>query len=262
LVNGKLPKVVTAFPDFSISGNGLDDLTTPYEDGGGSWGIDSNLGRFATHFREELLPFLLKTYRVSAEPGKTILLGGSMGGMMAINFALDEPKRFPNIGAFYPPLDLRYSCNGDRLAPYAPSCYQPLTSFDPARRMTNAPGLKGRLFTERMFLFPVMDSDRSPGPVWKEDLPMADRLRAASPVERLRDHPVDLRGVHIWFVVGDHDDFNINAHAPLFEPLAKKAGADLQPPDHIRPGGHDLDFFNAHVEEAIAWTAARLAATR
>ena len=119
---GRLPKAITVFPDFTLGGTGLDDLTTPWDENGGSWGVNSNQGRFADHFTQELLPFIRQHYRASDDPAKTFLLGGSMGGTIALNLLLDDPRRFPNVGAFYPGLDLRYSCNGDRLADYDPKC--------------------------------------------------------------------------------------------------------------------------------------------
>jgi pimeloyl-ACP methyl ester carboxylesterase len=249
---GRLPKAITVFPDFTLGGAGLDDITTPWDENGGNWGINSNQGRYADHFTRE-------NYRASDQGAKTILLGGSMGGTVVLNAMLDDPQRFPNIGAFYPALDIRYSCNGNRLGDYDPQCYQPLTTDDPSRRMTTNTGIKGRMFTEKMFLLPVFDSDKFRGDVWREDKPVWERVRENNPVDRLRDKPADLRGVHVWYVVGDQDDFNIDAQTTVFNELAVKAGIELEPPDHIRPGRHDLKFFADYVGEAIDWMARRLA---
>jgi hypothetical protein len=327
LSNGTLPPAVTVFPDITLGGDGLDDVATPWDENGGNWGVNCNLGRYRDWLTQELLPFVLASYRVSDRPGQTVLLGGSMGGTIAFNLMLDDPKRFPIVGAFYPGFDLRYSCNGDRLAPYDPACYKPLTDDVPTRRMVTTPGLKGMLFTERFVLYPVFDSDKVPGKIgtedrpererqhtensadrprdgqfnlkgvhvwsmtgnqndfnissveqvvmsrvsdsdkvpgtiWTEDRPVWERLRPENPVDRLRDGQFNLKSVHVWYVVGDHDDFNIFSAAPEFDRLIKKTGVDLQPDNHIRPGGHDLQFFYDHVREALAWTAKQLAAGR
>ncbi|MDP8224128.1 MAG: alpha/beta hydrolase-fold protein [Candidatus Lernaella stagnicola] len=258
---GRLPATITVFPDSSLGGNGLDDLSTPWDENGGSWGVNSNVGRFADHFTQEIMPYLLETYRISDKPGDTVLLGGSMGGMMAINYMLDDPRRFPNVGAFYPGLDLRYSCGGDnRLADYSPDCYQPITKDRPNRKMTTHEGIRGRLFVERMFLHPVFDSDKLGGPVWTDEKAVWERVRDNNPVDRLRAEKPDLRGVHIWYLVGDKDDFNIDAQRFEFDKLVTAAGATLYPEAHVRPGRHDMPFFNKHLREAINWMNQRFQA--
>jgi S-formylglutathione hydrolase FrmB len=251
---GRLPLTVTAFVDSSLGGTGLDDKRTPWDENGGSWGVNSNIGQYSDHFRQEMLPHLLATYRISERPDETILLGGSMGGTIAINRMIEDPKRFPLVGAFYPGLDLRYSCGGeDRLANYNADCYRSIENDDPKRKMTTHEGVRGRLFTERMFLFPVFDSDRKPGPAWTEDKPVWQRVRENNPTDRLRDAKPNLAGVKLWYLVGDQDDFNIDAQRHEFDKLAEAAGIALYPADHVREGRHDMAFFHQYTDEAIAW---------
>lgn len=257
---GRLPPLITVFLDSSLGGNGLDDLATPWDENGGNWGVNSNRGRFADHFKQEIVPHVVETYRASDEGAKTILLGASMGGTMAVNYMIDDPQRFPNIGAFYPAVDLRFSCGGDdRLGDYSPDCYEPITRDNPNRPMTTHEGMRGRLFSERMFLFPVFNSDSRPGPVWQDNKPVWERVKADNPVDRLRDEKPDLKGTHMWYLVGDKDDFNIDAQVKLFDQLARAAGVSLAPDNHLRPGRHDMGFFHKHVREAIAWMNVRLA---
>jgi len=256
---GRLPKVVTAMPDFSVSGNALVYMTTDYWDTGGSWGINSNLGRFEDYFWQELLPLILREYRVSSEPSQTVIIGGSMGGAQAVNLMIDDPRRLPNVAAFYPAVDLRYSCDGDRLAPYRPECYLPLTEFVPERPLVHGDTMKTKAQNEKMYLFPVFDSDKTPGPVWQEDKPMWERVREGNPLDRLRDRKPDLSGVHCWYLVGDNDNFNIDDQIHEFGKLAKTLGMTLYPSDdHLRPGRHDAEFYFAHLDEAIAWMNERL----
>jgi len=256
--SGRIPKVIAAFPDFSIGGDGLDNLATPWDENGGAWGVNSSIGRYQDHFWQELLPFLLSHYRASDQPRKTVLLGGSMGGSIALNFMLDDPARLPLVGAFYPALDLRYSCGGDRLAPYDPKCYRPLTDNKPNRRMSTETGLKGRLFTERYLLYPIFNAGEVGGPPWPDKLPMWQRIRRRNPIDRLRDEKPNLTGVHLWYLVGDHDAFNIFSEAPEFDKEARKLGMSIEPVDHVRPGGHDAAFYREHVNEALDWMAAQL----
>jgi S-formylglutathione hydrolase FrmB len=256
--SGKMPKAVTAFPDFSLGGDGLDNPASRWDENSGSWGVNSSIGRYQDYFWQDVLPFLTAHYRLSDNPAKTVVLGGSMGGTMALNIMLDEPRRFPNVGAFYPALDLRYSCNGDRLAPYRPDCYKPLVDNVPDRRMTTMPGLKGRVFVERFVLYPIFDAGALGGPRWNDGLAMWQRIRRRNPLDRLRDEKPNLAGVHFWYVVGDRDDFNIYSEVPEFDKEATKLGMIVEPADHVRPGKHDLDFFREHVDEALAWVAQRL----
>lgn len=257
---GRLPQAITVMADFTISGDILYRKDLGYWPTGGSWGINSNLGRFEDHFWDELLPLIFREFNASEDPAQTVVIGGSMGGGQAVNMMIDKPRRLPNIAAFYPALDLRYSCNGDRLAPYTPECYQPLTEFSPERPMVHGEGRIIKAQNEKMYLFPVFDSDQTPGPVWTEDKPMWERIREGNPIDRLRDRRPDLTGVHFWFLAGDGDNFNIDDHAPEFVKLAKELGATIYPDDHIRPGKHDVEFYNEHLDEAIAWMNMRLTA--
>ncbi len=257
--DGWLPPVVLALPDMSLSGNGLDNPVTQWDETGGSWGVNSNLGRFADHLKNELVPFLQETYNVRRDPAGTIVLGASMGGTIALNMMIDEPQRYPNVGAFYPAVDLRYSCQGKRTLNYDPACYKPLTTDDQNRPMVVNPR-QAYLFTEKVFLYPVFDSDRVQGIVWTEDKPVWERVRAANPVDRLRDAKPDLTGVHIWYVVGENDDFNIDATVPVFNPVAKELGATIEPDRQIRPGNHDIPFIEQNLGDALRWVAERLAA--
>jgi S-formylglutathione hydrolase FrmB len=254
---GKMPPVVLVMPDLSLSGNGLDDPRTPWEDTGYSWGINSNLGRYGDFVMNELLPWIATHYRVRTDPAGTILLGGSAGGMVAINLMIGDPRRFPNVGAFYPALDLRYSCDGERLESYDPACYRPITDDKPSRPMAIGP-VKGLTGTERNLLYPVFDSDRWAGPIWRTNLPVWQRVREINPVDRLRDKKPDLHGAHLWYVVGDEDDFNIESQSPVFDALALPLGLEIEPRDHIRPGRHDIPFIQQNIADAIAWIARRL----
>ncbi len=255
--SGQLPKVVLVIPDISLSGNGLDDPRTPWEDVGGSWGANSNVGRFADFLNRELIDWVAANYRVRTDPAGVVLLGASMGGTVVLTMMLNNPQRFPNVGAFYPGLDMRYSCDGDRVAPYRADCYRPIENDKPNRSLVTG-GPQAYLFTERFMLFPVFDSDQWKGPVWQEDKPVWQRVREWNPVDLMRDRKPDLHGVHIWYVVGERDDFNIMSHVPTFDALAMQLGATLEPANRIRPGRHDVPFINDYLPEAVAWIGSRL----
>lgn len=256
--DGRLPKVVLVMPDMSISGDGTDRPETPFDDTGGSWGVNSNLGRYADHFIDELLPWILKNFRVSDKPEQTILLGGSMGGTIALNSMIDNPRRFPNIGAFYPAMDLLYSCGGSRTTDYRDGCYKSINDDNPERPAVAGP--QGPMFTERVFFYPVFDSDQTPGEVWKDNQSVWRRMQQHNPLDRLRSEKPNLTGVHIWYVVGNQDDFNIDSQPPLFNPEAKELGAIIEPENQIRPGRHDIPFIRENLDDAIGWINNRLKA--
>jgi hypothetical protein len=102
----------------------------------------------------------------------------------------------------------------------------------------------------------VFDSDREPGEVWTEDLPVWQRFKEFNPVEILAEEQPDLSGQRYFIIAGSEDDFNLDAHIPIVVPLLEAAGATVSPPEdeRISPGGrHNAEFVEIRKDEIFLW---------
>ncbi|MBN1882336.1 MAG: hypothetical protein JW885_09200 [Deltaproteobacteria bacterium] len=253
---GVIPDAVIVMVDFSLSGTGLDDPDTYYDDRGGSFYINTNQGRFEDHFFCELVPFVTEHYHVRTDAEGVVLIGASMGGYGVLWYGIGHPDFSHILIPIFPPADLRYSIEGDRLADYDPERYTPVTTDDP-NRIVNASVLWGCFgVTEEFIYYAVFDSDRTPGEVWIEDLPVWQRFKEFNPVEVLADEHPDLSGQRYFIIAGGEDDFNLDAHIPIIAPLLSAAGARVSPPEgeRITPGGrHNAAFVEARKDEIFRW---------
>ncbi len=253
---GDLPPVVAAFPNVSIGGTGEDLPETDYDDGKGTWFINSNLGRHEDFIVNELIPWLRTTFNVRQDAAGTVLTGESHGGFGAVYVALRYPQITQTVAAFYPTLDFRYSCNGDPIADYDAACYQRLEEDRPEMIIST----DGRLTLERLYYTPF-NSDTRPGPVWDGDLPTWQRFSAVNPVELLADESLDVSGFRFFIVAGDRDSLNYDAHMMAFLDMAKARGLTVEPSGaNRRAGGHEAAFIQANAEEALRWLGAQLQA--
>ncbi len=256
-----MPASVVVMPDFSLTGNGKTPAGYPTDGRAGSWYINSNLGRFEDHFFREIVPFAQTSFRISTSPGATAIIGSSMGGFGALYYSITHPAFAHHVAAVYPAADLRYGVGGSRLADYDPALYAPIERDDPARVMMDGE-LAGTLGVgEEFFYYPVFDSDRVPGPVWKDDRPVWERLRDVNPADILASRRIDLRGIEYYIFAGDRDQFNFDAHLPLVLPLLEKAGARVKPERTIIPGmrhGWWQKEDNEHKQALLRWLAERL----
>ena len=251
---GRLPPLIVVMPDGTIGGNGLDDPDTPCDDRGGCWYIDSNQVQYADFMLNVLPGFIEATAGVSLEAGISVLAGSSMEGFAAAYYALRYPKRFPAAALFYPGLDLRYAVRGSRLAPYREGGYKPVEKDRPLRVVNKAAGGGVLGLTEKWCYYPVFDSDSRPGPVWKENLPVWQRLKSVNPLDILKDNPPDLSASRFFLVTGGEDDFNFDDHIPLTVPLLEEAGATIDPPVNILPGGrHSWETVEEVIPAFLTW---------
>jgi len=80
---------------------------TPYYDD--SYAVNSaNNGPYGDALTKELIPYLEKTFRISAEPHSRVLTGGSTGGWEALALQVFHPKFFNGTWVLYPdPVDFR-----------------------------------------------------------------------------------------------------------------------------------------------------------
>jgi len=253
---GVVPEAVIVMVDFSLSGTGIDDPDTYYDDRGGSFYINTNQGRFEDHFFEELVPFVTENYHVRTDAEGVALMGASMGGYGVLWYGLNHPDFAHILIPIFPPADLRYSIEGNRLENYDPARYEPVTTDDP-NRIVNASILWGCFgVTEEFIYYAVFDSDREPGEVWTEDLPVWQRFKEYNPVEVLEERHPDLSGQRYFIIAGSEDDFNLDDHIPIVAPLLLAAGATVSPPEdeRITPGGrHNAAFVEARKDEIFQW---------
>ncbi|MCZ7547449.1 MAG: alpha/beta hydrolase-fold protein [Anaerolineae bacterium] len=254
IASGDLPPVVAAMPNVSIGGTGVDFPETDYDDSKGTWFINSNLGRYEDFLAEELFPWLRATLNVRQDAAGTALMGESHGGFGAVFTALQHPAISQTVAVFYPTLDFRYSCDGDPLADYDPTCYQRLEEDRPEMTIST----DGRLTLERLYYTPF-NSDTRPGPTWDEDLPTWQRFSAVNPVELVADEARDLAGYRFFMVAGDSDALNYDAHLMAFLDVAEARGLAVAPAgDNRRTGGHEAAFVEANIDEALRWIGAQL----
>lgn len=253
---GTIPDAVIVMVDFSLSGTGLDDPGTYYDERGGSFYINTNQGRFEDHFFEELVPFVTENYHVRTDAEGVVLIGASMGGYGTLWYGITHPDFSHILIPIFPPADLRYSIEGNRLENYDPARYEPVTTDD-SYRIVNASVLWGCFgVTEEFIYYAVFDSDKEPGEVWTEDLPVWQRFKEYNPVEVLAEKQPDLTGQRYFIIAGSEDDFNLDAHIPIVVPLLEAAGAAVSPPEgeRITPGGrHNAEFVEVRKDEIFQW---------
>lgn len=63
-------------------------------------GRGSKAGRYTDFVLTELLPYVQKHYRVSADPAKSVFAGFSLGGLSAFDLVFHHPERFSRAGVF------------------------------------------------------------------------------------------------------------------------------------------------------------------
>jgi len=254
ILNGEMPPVVIISPDFSIGGTGIDDATTLFDETTGSFYINSNVGSFEDYFVDDLVPWIGKEFNVSLEPDKVVLFGQSMGGFGAFSIGLRHPNISTVLVGIYPSVDTRYSCNGDVLQDFDPGCYVPLTEEIPSRKMMK---MLGGLVdqSEEELLYTVFNSDNIPGSVWKENLPLWERVREYNPTDILRDERYgDISRTRIYLVAGDEDAYNNDAKVLSFIKEATKHGLTVNPIQPIKEGGHHTtNFVVAQIPTILLW---------
>jgi len=259
--DGSFPPSVVVMPDFSLTGNGKTPQNYPTDGRSGSWYINSNMGRYADHFINEIVPFVRKNFNVSRRSNYTALMGNSMGGFGVLYYSITRPNLADTVAAVYPAADLRYSIRGSRLKKWDADGYLPITTDDPTR-----PYMEHRVFfnlavPEAFFFEPVFNSDKRPGDTWEKDLPVWKRMKEVNPVDLLRDKDVQLDGIEYYVFAGDVDAFYFDAHIPLLRELLLKSGARVYPDDNIVPG-LEHGWWQKHNDETkrklVRWIGSRL----
>jgi len=254
IIKGGLPPVVILMPDGTIGGNGRDNPATDIDERGGAWYINSNLVKYENFLLYDLPAFIDDFVHISSDPGKTVIVGSSMGGFGAALYSLKYPEKFRNAALFYPALDLNYAVRGKRLAPYEAERYRPVRKDKPVRIVNKAAGAGVIGLTDKWCFYPVFDSDKIPGSVWSEDIPVWERMESVNPKDILEEWSPDLRETRYFILTGGKDDFNFDDHQDIVLPLLKEAGAVIDPATTIVPEGrHAWSSVEPYLPSFIEW---------
>ena len=254
---GRTQPVVMVFPDISIGGTGEDDPKTPnLDERMGSWGVNSNVGRYEDFLVDELIPWVRENYNVRRDAEGTILAGYSAGGAVALNKILKMPGLSRTAVVISGTIDARYSIDGVRMRPFNKKGYKAIAKDDPDRPVLRA-GLLGT-YTDRWAYYVVFDSDKTPGPVWKQNLPVWQRVRNENPMDLARNTALDLSGRAFYLVAGARDNYGFQHHLPLFIEALKLRGAAVAPENNVRPGLHNAKFIKEQLPDIATWLGKRL----
>ncbi|HLL77441.1 MAG TPA: alpha/beta hydrolase-fold protein [Pyrinomonadaceae bacterium] len=195
-------------------------LAAPF--GANSFYLNAKNGaRYEDAVVKDFIPFVDKTYRTLASRDARVVEGISMGGFGALLIAFKHPELFAGVAAHSAALF-------DEL-PAAPA--------DPSNRLASfRHQLASRLFG-------------SP--------PDAEHFRANNPLQLARANAARLRGLKIYFDVGDSDRYGFQTGNRQLDEMLTAAGIAHE--FHLAPGGHGWSFLTSRAEPALAfvWNAFR-----
>ena len=168
--------------------------------------------RYSDFFLSEFMPYIESHYRVLRDRKHRGVTGLSMGGYGALRVAFAHPELFGSVSAQSPAL------------------------------MTESPQ--------------QMNADlRGSGPMGKLlggvfgnpiDVP---HWKANSPFELARKNRIALEHQAIYFHCGEQDEFGFAQGATWLHKQLQAEGVAHE--FHLYPGGHDADYFSAHLHETV-----------
>jgi S-formylglutathione hydrolase FrmB len=239
---GVLPQLIAAAPDGSISGE-------PCHCEGGSFFLNGRRGRFADYVLEDVWGFVVRHYPVRPEREAHVLVGVSMGGFAAYNFAIKRRDTFAVVAAICPPLNLRWiGKDGNYHADFDPNNWGWRTEIGSSREVLGR--FLGGLVKVRM----------------KELLNPVFGLEPSAIGEISRENPIEmidrcgLREGELAMYVGynGHDEYNIDAQVESFLYLARSRGLTVTVA-HDPQGRHLMPDMLPHLDGLFRWLAPRLA---
>jgi S-formylglutathione hydrolase FrmB len=193
-------------------------LAAPF--GANSFYLNAKGGaRYEDAVVKDFIPFVDKTYRTLATREARVVEGLSMGGFGALLIAFKHPELFAGVAAHSAALF-------DEL-PGAPA--------DPANRLASfRHQLAARLFG-------------SP--------PDAEHFRANNPLQLARANAARLKGLKIYFDVGESDRYGFQAGNKQLAEALTAAGVAHE--FRLAPGGHGWAFLSSRSEPALTfvWNA-------
>ena len=180
-----------------------------------------NGARYEDAVVRDFIPFVDQTYRTLATRDARVVEGISMGGFGALLIAFKHPELFAGVAAHSAALF-------DEL-PAAPA--------DPSNRLASfRHQLAARLFG-------------SPAD--------AEHFRANNPLQLARANAARLKGLKIYFDVGESDRYGFQAGNKQLDEALTAAGVAHE--FHLAPGGHGWAFLSSRSDPALSfvWGAFR-----
>jgi hypothetical protein len=238
---GKLPPMIVAAPDGSISGK-------PSYFNAGSFFVNSKAGNFEDYVMQDVWSFLLCNFPIRPEREAHVISGGSMGGFSAYNLGMKYPERFKIILGILPPLNLRWvDCHCRYMSPFDPCCWGWRTEVDRGHEVI------GRFYgVVTIRLKKVIDPLFGRGP---EAIAAVSRENPIEMLERL-NVPNGLFDMYIGYA--GRDELNIDAQVESFLYVARQRGLCVSV-GYVPNGRHNLKTAEKLFPGVADWLAPRLA---
>ena len=190
------------------------DFIVVAPEGRGSFFINSANGeeRYSDFFLTEFMPYVESHYRALRDRRHRGITGLSMGGYGALRFAFAHPELFGSVSA------------------------QSAALLTESPRQMNADLRGGGPLTGLL------------GSVFGNPIDVA-HWNANNPFELARKNGIALKNQAIYFNCGEEDEFGFAEGATKLH--KQLLAADVKHEFHLYPGGHDAEYFMAHLPETI-----------
>ena len=239
--SGKLPPMVVAAPDGSISGN-----PSPFN--AGSFYLAGKHGDYEGYVARDVWEFVKANFCVRPEREAHVIGGASMGGFGAFNLAFKHREEFGHIVGVMPPVNLRY---GDGRGKY-------LTPYDPNDTILRETDRRNEVIG-RFYGVLLIRARRMTDPVIGRHHPDPTGFIAAeNPMEMLACYDVKACEFGMFIGYGTMDEFNINAQVESF--LDTAAARGIRPCVVVIPGGrHSVKTAIEMFPDFCRWMSGQLA---
>jgi hypothetical protein len=239
IASGKLPPVIVAAPDGSISGR-------PSYSNAGSFYVNSKAGNFEDYIIQDVWTFVVCNYPVRMEREAHVIAGGSMGGFGAFNLGMKYQDHFKIVIGVYPPLNLRWlDCHCRYMSHFDPCCWGWRTSVDRGNEIV---GRYGPIFIP---LKKIVD------PLFGRGPQAVAAISHENPIEMLDRFGIQDGMLDMYIAYAGRDEFNIDAQVESFLYVAHQRGLTIGV--GYEPNGRHNQRTAAKLFPAlIEWLAPRL----
>jgi S-formylglutathione hydrolase FrmB len=242
ILKGTLPPMVVVTPDGSL--NGEASLFN-----GGSFFINSRAGRFADYVLGDVWDLMHREYSIRPEREAHILVGVSMGGFAAFNYAFKYRDRFGTVVGIFPPVNLRWTdARGRYMANFDPANWGWRTDFEHTRDVVGK--FACGLVKYRMY--------QMVGPLFTTPAEALEGVSRENPIELMVRENIQPGELEMFVAYGGKDQFNIDAQVESFLYVARQRG--LQITVAYDPNGkHDFETALRLFPSLAKWLAPRVA---
>jgi len=208
---GKLPPMIVAVPDGSISGHAC--LVSP-----GSFFVNIPAGRFEDFLMQDVWNFVHCQYPIRPERCAHAMVGVSMGGGAAYNKGIKYRDRIGIVVGIFPPLNTRWiDCHGRYMSNFDPACWGWRTDFSQRHQVV---GRFYGIFTVRLHhLTDPLYGRRNPN--------ILELVSSENVIEMLETWDVRPGQLEMFLAYGGRDQFNIDAQVESFLYVARRRGLCL-----------------------------------